>query len=213
MTEITETNKYFCTWEGTTPGTCSTCSRATHLENRYAEKDLGILVDTRLNVTQQCDLAVKKANSIPGCFMQSITSRSREIIFPLYSALMRPHLETSSGLSSTRETWTYWKSNQDDQGTGAPLLWGEEDAWRDMCTNVWKEDAVQMEPWSFSGAQWQDKRQVAQSRTQDVPSKHQEALFYFVGDWALVQAAQGGTGIYSLEIFMSNLDILLVNLL
>lgn len=53
---------------------------------------------------------------------------------------------------------------------------------------------------------------LAQNRTQDVPSKHQEALFYFVDDWALAQATQGGARIYSLEIFTSNLDILLGNL-
>ncbi|KAK4832368.1 LOW QUALITY PROTEIN: hypothetical protein QYF61_021967 [Mycteria americana] len=64
---------------------------AAQLESCLAEKELVVLGDIRLNMIQQCDLAVKKAVSILGCIRRSVASR--EVILPPYSALVRPHLE------------------------------------------------------------------------------------------------------------------------
>ena len=51
----------------------------------------------------------------------------------------------------------------------------------------------------FSGAQWQDKGQWAQTEVQteaqEVPSEHEEELLPSEGDGALEQAAQGGGGV------------------
>ncbi|KAK4824813.1 hypothetical protein QYF61_019663 [Mycteria americana] len=46
-----------------------------------------------LNMSQQRALAPKAAASIQGCFSKRVASRSRELIIPLYSILMRPYAD------------------------------------------------------------------------------------------------------------------------
>lgn len=61
---------------------------ANRLESGSAEKNLEVLVDTRLNMAQQGIFAPKKANSLLGC-TGSAAIRWRELILPLCSALVR----------------------------------------------------------------------------------------------------------------------------
>ena len=59
------------------------------LESSVGKRDLGVRVDSRVTISQHC----KKANGILGCVRRGVVSRSKEVLLPLYSALVRPHLQ------------------------------------------------------------------------------------------------------------------------
>jgi len=63
------------------------------LQSSSVERDLGVLVDDRLTMSQHCVLVAKKASDLLGCMKKSVVSRSREVLLPFYTALVRPHLE------------------------------------------------------------------------------------------------------------------------
>ena len=46
-----------------------------------------------MNMSEQCSPVAKAANGILGCIRKSTTSRPRELILLLYSAVVRPHME------------------------------------------------------------------------------------------------------------------------
>lgn len=60
--------------------------------NKKINLDLKVVVGSRVSKHQQCALAGGKVCSIQGCVNRSISGRSREMIMPLYVALIRSHL-------------------------------------------------------------------------------------------------------------------------
>ncbi|PKU42321.1 rna-directed dna polymerase from mobile element jockey-like [Limosa lapponica baueri] len=62
------------------------------LESSPEERDLGVGMDEKLDMSRQCALAAQKANHILGCIKRCIASRPRDVILPLCSG------ETSPGL-------------------------------------------------------------------------------------------------------------------
>jgi len=82
---------------------------------------LGVLVNEKLNMTQQCVLAAQAANHILGCIPSSMAYRAREGILPLCSGktppgVLPPALETS-------EQGRHGPvSHKNDLRAGTPLL-------------------------------------------------------------------------------------------
>lgn len=60
---------------------------------RSPVEHLGTPVGEKLDMNQQCARAAQKANHMLGYITSSMVSRSREGIVPLYSTLLRPHLD------------------------------------------------------------------------------------------------------------------------
>jgi len=53
-----------------------------------------VLVDEKLNMTRQCALAAQHASCKLSCIKRTVARRLRQVVLPLYSALVRPRLES-----------------------------------------------------------------------------------------------------------------------
>jgi len=99
------------------------------IENSPEEKDLGVLVDDKLNMTHQCALAAQKANCILGCIQSSVASRAREGILPFLlcfsetpPGVLHPALEPSAQERHGAVGAGPEEGNTNDQRAGIPLL-------------------------------------------------------------------------------------------
>ena len=65
------------------------------IDNTNEEKDLGIIIQHNLKVSQQVAKSVKNANRALGIIRRNISDKSKYNITRLYKSLVRPHLEYS----------------------------------------------------------------------------------------------------------------------
>ena len=62
------------------------------IQTSHEEKDLGVIITDKLEVTEQCAKASKKANAMLGMINRAIKYKTKVVVLQLYKSLFRPYL-------------------------------------------------------------------------------------------------------------------------
>ena len=73
------------------------------------EKDLGVTFSADMKVSEQCGIAASKGNQILGLIRRTIMYKEKQLIVPLYKAIVRPHLEYCI------QTWRPYRNKEIDK--------------------------------------------------------------------------------------------------
>ena len=102
---------------------CSGQQQKNSLRVALQKKDLGVLMDKKLDTCHQCVPAVQKANSILGYNKRGAVSRGREGTVSLCSALVSPLCASRPGVPSSGAVGARPEEGHEGiQKAGAPLL-------------------------------------------------------------------------------------------
>ncbi|GAB0190814.1 mitochondrial enolase superfamily member 1 [Grus japonensis] len=106
---------------------------STWLESSSVERHLGVLVNKKLNMSEQCAEAAKTANRMLSCINEGITSRDEEIShYPtllsacqatpaILCSVLVPTIQKRCGQAGDGPE----EGHQHDQRTGKPAIWGK----------------------------------------------------------------------------------------
>ncbi len=67
--------------------------RGVKLKSVQCAKDLGVTIASNLKFSQQCVDAANKANRMLGFIKRNVSFKNKDVTLPLYTSLVRPHLE------------------------------------------------------------------------------------------------------------------------
>ena len=65
----------------------------TVLDTTVKENDLGVTISADMKVPEQCGIAASKGNQILSFIGRNIAYKGKNLIIPLYKAIVKPHLE------------------------------------------------------------------------------------------------------------------------